>query len=365
MSRTTLTRRIENSENLGGDRMDDSTSDEQFNTLFPKEEDCFEYLKNIRWPNGFVCPKCQNNKCWVMGDGLLKCTNCKEKTSITSHTIFHRTKQPLRSWFHFIWVITHSEYGNKISDLGKRFSLERKTTVEWVDRIHDIITKHLIPEKPSRTINKPLDIHVLGSKKNNVICLHTDLFITENYDQIWIAYRSNEIKEFWDYICHLDRYAAREQELYMQEPNGLRTLVTPHNYNLQLTLSLLYKQRTILEEKLKKIGAPTSLLNHTEKGILDEQLRMINESISVTGIDHNLQMTLLDLNNKKTILKKELRMIGNSTSLLQSKNKKTILKKNKEITPEPEEELRKMGKWIYSLFSEDKKNYLEKRETGY
>ena len=30
----------------------------EFQQLFASEEQCAEYLRNIRWPAGFVCPKC-------------------------------------------------------------------------------------------------------------------------------------------------------------------------------------------------------------------------------------------------------------------------------------------------------------------
>jgi hypothetical protein len=34
------------------------TWQQQFNT----EDDCLEYLKKMKWPNGFICPSCGNDR---------------------------------------------------------------------------------------------------------------------------------------------------------------------------------------------------------------------------------------------------------------------------------------------------------------
>lgn len=33
----------------------------EFETAFTAEEDCLDYLAKLRWPEGFVCPKCARN----------------------------------------------------------------------------------------------------------------------------------------------------------------------------------------------------------------------------------------------------------------------------------------------------------------
>ena len=35
----------------------------EFQSLFSTDEVCTEYLVERRWPNGFVCPKCQGTRC--------------------------------------------------------------------------------------------------------------------------------------------------------------------------------------------------------------------------------------------------------------------------------------------------------------
>lgn len=78
---------------------------------FSTEEACREYLFMLRWPDGFRCPRCENQKFWTRNRGLYECTGCGHQASITAGTIFQDTKKPLRLWFRAIWHITNQKYG--------------------------------------------------------------------------------------------------------------------------------------------------------------------------------------------------------------------------------------------------------------
>ncbi len=36
---------------------------------FPDDDACLDYLEWLRWPDGFVCPRCGASKSWRMSDG--------------------------------------------------------------------------------------------------------------------------------------------------------------------------------------------------------------------------------------------------------------------------------------------------------
>ena len=47
----------------------------EFDRFFPDEEACAAYLESLRWPDGFLCPKCGHvGKAWRMRRGLLVCS---------------------------------------------------------------------------------------------------------------------------------------------------------------------------------------------------------------------------------------------------------------------------------------------------
>lgn len=89
----------------------------QFLDWFHSEQACREYLENLKWKNGFFCPNCHSikdsNKTsrnrWV-------CNDCRYQTTVTSGTIFDKTRTELRVWFAAIWYVTSQKQG--VSALG-------------------------------------------------------------------------------------------------------------------------------------------------------------------------------------------------------------------------------------------------------
>ena len=65
---------------------------------------CVDYLGQLRWPDGFVCPACGKDRYWRTGKALFMCAACGRKTSVTAGTIFHRSHTPLSTWFAAIWL---------------------------------------------------------------------------------------------------------------------------------------------------------------------------------------------------------------------------------------------------------------------
>lgn len=88
----------------------------EFEQRFSTEEDCYAYLRQLRWPDGFRCPRCHAEKGWAMKRGLQKCASCGYQASVIAGTIFHRTHLDLRTWFRAIWWVTNQKQG--VSALG-------------------------------------------------------------------------------------------------------------------------------------------------------------------------------------------------------------------------------------------------------
>ena len=89
----------------------------QFLDWFHSEEACRAYLDQLRWPDGFVCPKCEQhgNPCRSTR-GRIICPKCKFQTTVTAGTIFDKTRTELHIWFAGIWYITNQKHG--VSALG-------------------------------------------------------------------------------------------------------------------------------------------------------------------------------------------------------------------------------------------------------
>ena len=71
----------------------------EFQSWFASDSDCLDYLEWLRWPNGFVCPRCANPGGWAVADGRYKCASCGARTSVTAGTLFDRRRTALTVWF--------------------------------------------------------------------------------------------------------------------------------------------------------------------------------------------------------------------------------------------------------------------------
>lgn len=80
-----------------------------FQRLFPNEAACVQYLFELRWPGGFVCPSCsRKGKPYRIKTRptVLQCRACRQQTSVTAGTVLHRTRMPLQVWFWAAYLVT-------------------------------------------------------------------------------------------------------------------------------------------------------------------------------------------------------------------------------------------------------------------
>ena len=94
----------------------------EFQSWFASDADCLDYLAWLRWPQGFVCPRCENPSRWVVADGSYKCASCLKQTAVTAGTLFDRRRTPLTVWFAACWMFASQKDG--ISALGLQRALE-------------------------------------------------------------------------------------------------------------------------------------------------------------------------------------------------------------------------------------------------
>ena len=100
----------------------------EFDRLFPDEASCIEYLFRVRWPDGFVCPRCGSTKARILPSRLLiRCSN-KHDISVTAGTTFHRTKQSLRDWFLAIFLVATLKPSISAVQLQDQLGLSRNET---------------------------------------------------------------------------------------------------------------------------------------------------------------------------------------------------------------------------------------------
>jgi transposase-like protein len=108
----------------------------EFEQLFATEEACRGYLVQLRWPEGFCCPRCGHRQAWATKRGLYRCRHCDYQVSVTAGTIFQDTRKPLRLWFRAIWHVTSQKIGVSALGLQRVLGLPRyETTWTWLQKL--------------------------------------------------------------------------------------------------------------------------------------------------------------------------------------------------------------------------------------
>jgi transposase-like protein len=103
---------------------------------FSSEEACRDYLFRLRWPEGFVCPRCGGGSWWPASRGRLVCQTCRHQTSVTAGTVFQDTRKPLALWFRAIWYVTSQKNGASASNIQQILGLRSyQTAWTWLHKL--------------------------------------------------------------------------------------------------------------------------------------------------------------------------------------------------------------------------------------
>ncbi len=108
----------------------------EFERRFATAEACRAYLVQLRWPDGFRCPRCGGAKAWPVRPVLLECAACGRQTSVTAGTIFQDTRTPLPTWFRAMWWVTSQKTGASALGLQQALGLgSYETAWTWLHKL--------------------------------------------------------------------------------------------------------------------------------------------------------------------------------------------------------------------------------------
>lgn len=116
---------------------------QEFLHQFKTEDDCWNYLFEMRWTDGFKCPKCKSEKYWITEKKLIHCIKCEHQVSVTSGTIFHGTRKPLLLWFHIIWWVVAQKTGASAYNLKDFMGFgSYETAWAWLHKLRRAMVRH-------------------------------------------------------------------------------------------------------------------------------------------------------------------------------------------------------------------------------
>jgi transposase-like protein len=96
----------------------------EFHQRFPTQKECFEHLFNTRWPDGFICPRCNSQKYGFYSNRFLyQCKDCRYQVSLTAGSIMHKTRTPLMVWFWTIFLVACDKRGHSALSISKELKI--------------------------------------------------------------------------------------------------------------------------------------------------------------------------------------------------------------------------------------------------
>jgi transposase-like protein len=115
---------------------------------FHNEDAAFAYVEERLWPNGPVCPHCQNADQARIGrltgkssrPGLRKCYACRKTFTVRISSIFEDSHFPLRLWLQAIQLMCGSKKGISTRQLQRTFNCSMKTAWHLGHRIREMMT---------------------------------------------------------------------------------------------------------------------------------------------------------------------------------------------------------------------------------
>lgn len=108
----------------------------KFQSLYPSDEACLAHIFRVRYGDEPVCPKCGQINTFHRLSKLPAFTcNCGHHIHPMAGTPFERTRTPLTTWFHVMFLFTSSRNGVSAKEVQRQTGVTYKTAWRMCDEI--------------------------------------------------------------------------------------------------------------------------------------------------------------------------------------------------------------------------------------
>lgn len=122
------------------------------------EEECYKKLREMRWPNGVVCPYCHSKDCEETGAASRKkptlryrCHACARNFNDLTKTIFRSSHVNLKNWVCCLYLM-----GLNISNaqIAKELDVSERTVSDMCDKLR----KKVFEERPTVELSGEVEL---------------------------------------------------------------------------------------------------------------------------------------------------------------------------------------------------------------
>ena len=106
--------------------------------MFPDAEAARVYMEGKRWPDGAVCPACDEAKrITTRKGGFYRCNACKTDFTVRTATIFERSHIPLHKWLYAMYLLVTARKGISSLQLAKQIGVTQKSAWFVLQRLRE------------------------------------------------------------------------------------------------------------------------------------------------------------------------------------------------------------------------------------
>jgi transposase-like protein len=142
---------------------------------FQDAEKAREFLENLRWPKGAVCPHCGCKTAYKLTAkpaskkpvraGVYKCKDCEQQFTVTVNTIFEDSHIPLNKWLLAIHLLCASKKGISSHQLHRMLGVTYKSAWFMTHRIRYMMGQSSYQKKLKGVVEA--DETYIGGKRRN------------------------------------------------------------------------------------------------------------------------------------------------------------------------------------------------------
>lgn len=100
----------------------------EFREQFRSADDCYSYLFEMKWSNGYKCSKCGCEKHYKgRTKWYLRCADCKYDESVKSNTLFHKMKLPILKAFEIMFTLSNRKKGLSALEIARTYDVNPDT----------------------------------------------------------------------------------------------------------------------------------------------------------------------------------------------------------------------------------------------
>jgi transposase len=139
---------------------------ENFNTQFPDNDACLDWIKDSRWPTGLVpCEKCGKDRKHhrVTGRPAYACDYCGSMVSPMAGTIFEKSSTALRTWFYAMYLMSATRCGISAKQLQRETGVTYKTAWRMFKQIRTLMSEEVSLEGEAVEMD---ETYVGGRRRN-------------------------------------------------------------------------------------------------------------------------------------------------------------------------------------------------------